>query len=104
MEKVVYLAGKRAQICISHNVLQHTQDWQLSQGLLLHYCLPGREVSMAINNRPEKQPIKMSDMIHDDQATLLEMTFEPKRTNLYTKHFFCITLCVRERKNMKYVP
>ena len=46
----------------------------------------------------------MSDMIHDDQAALLEMTFEPKRTNLYAKHFFCITLRVREGKNMKYVP
>ena len=38
---------------------------------------------MAINNRPKKQPIKVSDMVHDDQATLLEVTFEPKCTNVY---------------------
>ena len=42
---------------------------------------------MTIDNGPEKQPIKMGDMIHDDHTTLLEVTFEPKCTDLDAKHF-----------------
>ena len=81
----------------TRSMSEPTQYWQLSQRLLLHNDLPERIFTMAINNRPEKHPIKMSDMIHDDYTTLLEMTFEPKYTNLYAKHFFCmcVYVCVR---------
>ena len=45
----------------------------------------------------------MGDMIHDDHTTLLEVAFEPKCTNLYTKHFLwmcvCVCVCVCKRES-----
>lgn len=45
----------------------------------------------------------MRDMIHNDQATLLEVTFESKCTNLYAKHFLWMCVCVYEREKSVYM-
>ena len=49
---------------------------------------------MTVDNGPEKQPIKMGDMVHDDHTTLLEVTFEPKCTDFDAEHFLWMCVCV----------
>ena len=71
-----------------------TYDWYLFEHVFSN-DFPEGEVSMAIHNRPKEQPIKVRYMVHDDHTTLLEMTFEPKCTDLDTKHSFCQRKWVR---------
>ena len=77
----------------TRHLLKPTQDRNLSQRFFFGYDFPEGEVSVAINNRPEEKPIKMGNMIHDDNAAFLEMTFEAKCADFNTKDFLWLSIC-----------
>lgn len=66
----------------------HTKD-RYGAEFPLHHSLPNGQIAQLGHKAPEKEPVQVATVIHDQYTTVIQFTLVAKHFYVYAIHFLC---------------